>query len=383
MRLILLLLALAAPAQAREISGMVAPPGTAAAGDELVIDLRAEGVVVAEERHPLTDPAFTLTTDKTGPLTLHVAVFAAGKPVWTASTAPLPPGNDPVALEPIPLFRALEFGFARPWRCGALRLSVTDLPDGGLQLRHNGKTAFLAKDATGFVDAATRFTPKGNRATLHLGDDLLPECVPLIGLGPLPLTARGQEPGFVLALARQGATFSSEQGETLAVPLAAPLLTPEGAVLKLAPDLTVVVSETLCHDAATGLPYPVSVTINREDGSFAGCGGDPLALLQGDWVVTEIDGTTPPPNAETTLSVSGSRVAGVSACNRYTGTLVLSAQGLSLPRLTTTRMACAPELAQVEARFLQTMAAVTGFDLDPDGTLTLLQQDRPVLRARP
>jgi heat shock protein HslJ len=382
----------ALPAPARDLTGsllykerIALPPG-----GELVVELRAEGVILGELREPVGDRqvplAFTLSTGQTGPLTLRGAILLEGKPVWSSDPVTVPPGEDTLDLGPLPLLRQTDLGFARAWRCGSVMVEIGRIPGGGLRLASGGKLYHLAATATGFSDGETpptTLTAEGNRSRVSLSGAALPECEPTIDTGPLPLTARGHEPGWVLTLARQGVTLSTQEGETLAAALPPVDLTSEGAVVKIAPDLVAVVTETLCHDAMTGLPYPASVTLNREAGSLQGCGGDPLALLQGNWVVTEVAGEPLPAAAETTLSVTGARVAGVSACNRYTGSIVLTGEGLQFPRLAGTMMACAEDLMAAEARFLKAMSEVTGFDLDEEGNLLLLVQDRIVIRARP
>jgi copper homeostasis protein (lipoprotein) len=59
------------------------------------------------------------------------------------------------------------------------------------------------------------------------------------------------------------------------------------------------------------------------------------------------------------LSASGNRVHGSTGCNRLMGAFEQEADGLRFKSLATTRMACPPNVAQLEARFLEALSAVT------------------------
>ncbi|MGD2075379.1 MAG: META domain-containing protein [Gammaproteobacteria bacterium] len=58
------------------------------------------------------------------------------------------------------------------------------------------------------------------------------------------------------------------------------------------------------------------------------------------------------------LSDPGSRVHGSTGCNRLMGGFEQDADGLRFKSLATTRMACPPSVAQLEARFLEALSAV-------------------------
>jgi heat shock protein HslJ len=80
-----------------------------------------------------------------------------------------------------------------------------------------------------------------------------------------------------------------------------------------------------------------------------------LATLGGrEWVLRKLSSTeAAPAEPEITLVVDGDRVSGASGCNRYHGTIGQGETGTSLTvgPLAATRMACPPEVMDLEQRF--------------------------------
>jgi heat shock protein HslJ len=99
-------------------------------------------------------------------------------------------------------------------------------------------------------------------------------------------------------------------------------------------------------------------------------------------VVQTIDGQPLVADSRPTLIFADGRVAGSASCNRYTGGFTLTGEGLTLGQVATTMMACAPKLMAQEKLFLDLLAAVQGFALDPDGTLVLRTGDQRTITAR-
>ncbi len=196
----------------------------------------------------------------------------------------------------------------------------------------------------------------------------------------LPLTARGNEPGWVLTLADQGATLSLEGGGVQDWPLPAATTDGAEALYTLAPEVTVRLSPGLCHDSMTGMPYPLAVTVTQDKGALAGCGGDPAALLAGEWRLTALTGQDLPAGLQATLLVKDGMASGQSGCNRYTGTMALTGEGLTFGPLAGTRMMCAAPVMTVEAAYLAALARVTRFDITDDGGLILLAGEDEVAR---
>lgn len=100
----------------------------------------------------------------------------------------------------------------------------------------------------------------------------------------------------------------------------------------------------------------------------------------GEWTVTAVAGQPVSPGQGVTIVFDGDRVAGRSGCNRYFGA-VNPGDGPLFGALGGTRMACDPAAMDLEARFMQTMAQVDGYDIDKE-FLTLFVNSDAVLTAR-
>lgn len=192
------------------------------------------------------------------------------------------------------------------------------------------------------------------------------------GADLLPLTARGNEPFWSLTITPEGSTYTDMEGLSLDAPFAA--ATPQDGALVFATAAGPLrLSETLCHDSMSGMPYPFTVTLTRDGTDLPGCAGDPARLLAGDWVVTALDGAALPKGADVTLTfdIESGRVAGLAACNRYSGGYTLTGEGFAFGAMAGTRMACHSPLMETEAATFAAFARVTQFDISPDGSLLL------------
>lgn len=187
---------------------------------------------------------------------------------------------------------------------------------------------------------------------------------------PLPLTVRGNEPFWSLAITPETILFEDMEGARLEAPYAPPTLQ-DGAQVFDTPAGPLRLTATLCHDDMSGMPYPLSATLTRDGRDLAACAGDPAALLAGDWIANVLDGTQLPATAFVILSFSDGALTGRSACNRYRGTYTLSGEGLALGGFALTRMACTPDLMAIEQAVLAAFATVTQFDIAADGALLL------------
>jgi uncharacterized membrane protein len=379
------LLTLAAPALAREIRGEVAyrerialPPGA-----ELLVVLSGPGGPLAEARNapegevPLP---FALSTEATGPLTLRAALFSGGAPVWVTAEIPVPEGDGGVDLGRIDLYRHVPLGFATTLLCGD-RLIDVGFADEAARLRVGGRVIELApvEAASGarYGDGAgNEFWSRGNRATVTLEGADLPECLPVIA-PTLPLVARGNEPGWVVTLAHEGLIYSGQDGTRRDLPLPAAVQTEAGTVFDTGAGLSVTVTDALCRDSMTGMPYPYRVGAVVDGAALQGCGGDPRALLAGTWRLVDLPGASLPEGAEATFEVAGGRMAGKAGCNRYTGALAVSGESLTLTPGGVTMMACPDPLMQLEGAFLDRLARVSLFDIDAAGRLVLIVDGAP------
>ena len=74
-------------------------------------------------------------------------------------------------------------------------------------------------------------------------------------------------------------------------------------------------------------------------------------LLEGDWLVIEIDGEPIDTEAPREVRFEGARVAGRVGVNRFTGSFTLDGDTLQVGPVASTRMAGPPELMALEDRF--------------------------------
>jgi heat shock protein HslJ len=203
----------------------------------------------------------------------------------------------------------------------------------------------------------------------------------------LPLTARGNEPFWTLEISADGLTYTriGEKGaETWPLP---PPVTDGAATTYSVPGGPVVtVTDMLCRDDMSGMPFPAGVTLALNGETLSGCAGEPGALLTATpWRVTEAGGAALPADVplEGTLAFDGTNVSGKSFCNRFTGGYTLTGEGLSFGPLAGTRMACGEPQGSLEPKMLGALAATTRFDIADDGALVLYAGDTPALRALP
>lgn len=104
-------------------------------------------------------------------------------------------------------------------------------------------------------------------------------------------------------------------------------------------------------------------------------------LEGGEWRVVSIGGEPPAADSEITMSFAEGRVAGRSACNRYTASATLDGTSLTIGEAVGTRMACPEPIMAQETAFLAFITAPLTVAFDPDGTLVLTASDGTELRA--
>jgi len=201
------------------------------------------------------------------------------------------------------------------------------------------------------------------------------------------LTARGNEPFWTLAVTAETIAFDV-LGQNIAfkAPIAAretvdgrPRITAQAGAEKL--ELTV--TERLCADTMTGMPFPMGVEVAYGGRVFQGCGGDMMTAIAGGWRVISLAGDRLP-DAMTATIVFGrdGKVSGQSVCNRFFGGYTLSGEGLSFGQTGGTRMACPQAEMEAEQRFLDLLQKVSRVTPDGKADLMLMAGDQPAMLLR-
>ncbi len=195
----------------------------------------------------------------------------------------------------------------------------------------------------------------------------------------IPLTARGNEPGWLLEIGEETLSFQYDYGEQSLTADRYEMREMEGGARVTVPDsatpgadLRVRVSDERCL-AASGMPHPYTVEVRLGERSFTGCGGDTRTLLTGDdWTVTAINGE-PVSEVETapTLGFTHGEIGGSTGCNTFGAAYTLTGETIDVSPARTTRMACAEGLMAREAQLLAALDGVSRLSLEGDGSLVL------------
>jgi heat shock protein HslJ len=232
-------------------------------------------------------------------------------------------------------------------------------------------------------DSTTYVVRQDSVTTLHVkGQD----PGPCLEQSAHPFEARGHEPGWVLRIVGGRITYIGNYGADTVESSNASVTTTGRTttyITQTSPKLTVVVSDSLCADGATGMPHPYTVRVAHDNTTVNGCGGEPSSLLVGEqWIVHEVRGTAITESPPTMVFLRSGRLGGTTSCNRYSGPYRLSGEGLSFGAMTSTKMACVEPRMRQETAFLQALGAVARFEILSDGTLRLLSDDGQAIVAR-
>jgi heat shock protein HslJ len=292
-----------------------------------------------------------------------------------------------VTLGLVPLAPHKALPFATLMACGSTLVQVGFAGDAA-RLRLGSETRELApvETASGarYSDGGlpeTAFWSRGDRATVTWSGLELPECAPFPDPARQTVTARGNEPGWVMTAGPDGLSLSTEAGEALAGALPPAQVTAETVTWAIPGGPALTLAPGLCQDSMTGMPHPLSATLTRDGQALPGCAGDPGALLAGDWRVTELADAPLPEGAEASLTFDAGQASGRAVCNRFTAGYTITGEGLRLGPAAATRMACPPDRMAAEGAFLAALAKVDRFDITPEGGLALIGGDRVLLRA--
>jgi len=192
--------------------------------------------------------------------------------------------------------------------------------------------------------------------------------------------AHGNEPSWSIHKTDAGITFRLMDGRTVTIsPL--PVVQKSGGVeiyqsTTQDQPFTLTITNEICVDSMSGMPYPASVAVEVAAKLFTGCGGEPEALLRGEWAVKQINGRPVADASEVTLNFGSNRqLSGNASCNRYFGPYVLTGEGLTISKLGSSMMMCSQPLMDQEARFLRILGEVSHFEIRPDRSLILHAKD--------
>jgi heat shock protein HslJ/uncharacterized membrane protein len=194
------------------------------------------------------------------------------------------------------------------------------------------------------------------------------------------LRARGNEPSWLLTLSGDGVTFDAP-GQDLT--FKAPSFRREvvdGHPHIIAGEgertLEAKITERMCADTMSGMPFPVGVEVTFAGKQFTGCGGEIMTAIEGGWRVIRLGDGMPPEGVTVTIAFApDGTVSGSSGCNRFTGSYTLSGEGLTFGDMASTRMACPMPQMETEQRFLDLLAKITRATPGDNAQLRLMAGD--------
>lgn len=276
--------------------------------------------------------------------------------------------------------------------CGLAPLEIT--PEGDqLKVRFQGETRTLvaAISASGARytlpnDESTQYWGKGDQGTLTWNGEDWPTCAPA-GAVITPFTASGNEPfwrveytGWTLNFSTPEASYPPVNAEVVESSPGRTVVRSTGTPAN--EQLTLTVSDQLCQDSMSGMPYPQTVSLQRGNTTLQGCGGQPARLLQGaNWNIISINGTPVLPDTQATIRFDADqRLSGSTGCNRFMGSYSLRGEGLSASQLAGTRMACPGPVEGQEQAILAVLNTLQGFER-PDDQRLVLRGEQGVIAA--
>lgn len=358
----------------------------------MVVELSTlDGNVVAETSRPTNGAQvplpFALPGPAMAPVDLRAAVFVGGRAVWSSAPMLVGAGSGRHVVPPVMLSKAEAVAFTDRFACGKTVVDIA-FSGGKARMRVDGKSYDLEprQSASGarygaVNDDGTWFWGKGNSAMVSLGGTKLPSCRPRIAPSPFPLRAGGTEPGWRIEMDHGRILFTPQEGEKVTAPLPVPDVRLDGLRFALPrAGLDVTVTRKVCHDIATGLPFPLTLAVTRNGKDLHGCGGDPVEVLAGaPWQVVSAGSMDSfPEGAE--MSFRGNLVSGRAPCNRFSARLFFG-EGMRLGPVAATKMACARPKMEAEQALFNALGATDGFDV-VGGELHLLARGKVVLVAR-
>jgi heat shock protein HslJ len=199
---------------------------------------------------------------------------------------------------------------------------------------------------------------------------------------------RGNEPFWSVEVGAAGIVFTPMEGSPVTVaPVPAGRQDGNAMIYEASADgapFVLTVADAVCTDTMSGMPFPKTVTVRLGEDAYSGCGGEPAALLVGDWMIAAIDGKPPVSGSTPNLSFDAEgKLAGGGSCNRFFGGYTLSGEGLAISEMGSSMMACDEPLMAQEQAILGILEGVTRFEIGADGALILHDGGGRTLSARP
>ena len=188
--------------------------------------------------------------------------------------------------------------------------------------------------------------------------------------------ARGNEPFWSVEKTAEAIVFRPMEGEPVTVaPTPEPRIDGKAEIYEATAGgrpFALTIADTVCADTMSGMPLPNTVTVTIGGDTFAGCGGEPVTLLLGEWMIAEIDGKAPVTGSTPTLAFDADgKLNGNGSCNRFFGGYTLSGEGLTIAEVGSSMMACEEPVMAQEMLFLDVLKSVSRFEIGADGALIL------------
>ncbi|HEX5819432.1 MAG TPA: META domain-containing protein [Gemmatimonadales bacterium] len=361
-----------------------------------------DGPVVAERRIDLEGKqvpiVFELRVDRAR-LAADRRYFARGglivegRPAWATEPVALDVTQRSIELGTLEMLPVRATAFASTLRCGDEHATVGWVGEDTAELTFGGELFRLKRARSGSGaryeapgDSTTWLWNKGDRTTISVRGETHPECTIEEAVDET-FRAHGNEPFWGLEITRTTLTFRTPDGRPVTLPSPRPTLAAGSrryAARGDGHDLAATVTDRICTDDMSGMPYPSTVTVVLDGREYRGCGGEPAAVLQGkEWVVEDVDSADIIDRSRLTLNFSADkRVFGRAGCNTYSGRYTLTGESLTVASPVTTLKACAESLMRQEDRFLKVLADVRRFEITPTGALVLHADDGRSITAR-
>ncbi len=302
---------------------------------------------------------------------VRAAILTSGRPTWLAVSRPIQISGEKLDLGTLLLAPARQPP-PRTLSCGDR--SATIRAGDVAELSVGSERWILTPVAPGSARYAAADSPlttlwiTDEQATLVVKGQQWAECT------VEPFHASGHAPGWQLEIGTKNLRFESGRRQ---LQVATPPRSGSGGALRYVSEakgqpITVAVFDRPCSHSSRGLPHPQLVEVTAFGETYEGCGGEPLALLQGtEWVVQDIAGTSPGRLPVTLNFGADGRAFGQGPCNPFNASYRLSRKGLDLSLDAASMQSCEPGVMDREKTYFQLLRRTQHFKIASDGTLVL------------